>query len=171
MKLTITKIHTSNIIQMLGRRLLYGSLWFSYSEASFEVNFHCMDGIDTFDEGVEFAARRCSSPQEWIPLQFLHTNTHTHDNAPHDIGEPNTTVLIRGYEVETLKMKDKTVVRVNISNIDPSDSIQFRWMQTSTFKSNAIRDVWTLDNVTINFISGGNSMGLLHDGFDNGSVK
>ena len=143
-------------------------LLLSYSEVSFDINFKCGDGIDVFDEGVEFSTRLCSSPHEWIPIRFLYTNSR--NEAAIDIGEPGENFTIRGYRVEQLKYK-KRMVRVNVSNHNSSDSIQFRWMQTSRFNTDKLRDLWTLDNIGINFVSGGISTGLLHDNFENGSLK
>jgi len=140
---------------------------------SFDIKFNCLDPIDKFDEGIEFAARVCSSPSDWIPIKFIYTNTKKKEGIL--IGESEgTTLHIRGYSVEKVlsDSESKASVQVNICISALTESIQFRWLQTSFLQSNSIRDVWALDNIEICLESDVKMTRVLyHDNFDDGVLK
>ena len=143
-------------------------LFFYFRMISFEISFRYGDPIDRFDEGVEFSVRVCSSPYEWIPINFISKMLHNRSDI--SIGQAQgTTLNIRGYNVETIYQNVTEYfvpIHVNICVPVLKESIQFRWLQTSILSSNRIRDVWTLDNIKVNLVSSTSITELLDEEFD-----
>ena len=83
---------------------------------------------------------------------------------------------IRGYEVNEVCQGGNNStqdIMVDICNFNSSDSIQFRWLQTSRIKNNDIlRDVWILDNLEISITTyeHGNVQ-VFEETFDGGILK
>ena len=134
---------------------------------SFSLYFPTSGGCDPlehFDEGVELAFRLSSAPTEWIPIAFIYpsvTSRAPPDPAP--IGTLNN-LRLRGYDLEMhqaflLKENHKqefkyTLCAPQLSQLYVPDYIQFRWLQTSLFQNdNNSKDVWSLDNIIIDFVS------------------
>ena len=110
-------------------------------------------------------------PEEWIPITYVFRNSNR-SNAINIFDGGG----IRGYEVNKVRRggnNSSEDIKVDICNFNISDSIQFRWLQTSTIKSNDIvRDVWILDNleISINTSEHGNVQ-LFKETFDGGILK
>ena len=138
------------------------------------------DRVDRFDEGVEFAFRLSFAQMEWIPIVFIFPNRRVSNDIP--IGTPDN-LSLRGYSLEmnqavrlqqSIQQKFKyTLCSPQLPDFDDSDYIQFRWLQTSSFdNNNNHRDVWSLDNVTIDFVNvEGMSCMMLDESFENNSLK
>ena len=145
-----------------------------YSTVSYSIIFigagDC-NTINSYDEGVEFSARLLSMPEEWIPITYVF-RSNDRNNAI-NISDGGG---IRGYEVnEVLQGGNNSTedIKVDICNFNISDSIQFRWLQTSSIASNDfLRDVWILDNleISINTCEHG-TVQLLKETFDEGILK
>ena len=110
-------------------------------------------------------------PEEWIPSTYVF-RSYVRNNAI-NISDGGG---IRGYEVNEVHRGGNNSTKdimVDICNFNISDSIQFRWLQTSTIQSNDfLRDVWILDNleISINTSEHGNVQ-LFKETFDGGILK
>ena len=115
-------------------------------------------GPARFNEGVELAVSNPDSAGEWIPLYYTAPALPGVSNSFHNINIEvinTTTVNIRGYHTSY------TVSRLHAASVSlcgqhVRDGIQFRWLQTASFKSkdppddsDHLRDLWTLDGVTV----------------------
>ena len=139
----------------------------------FKVSMECKR-IDSVNEGVEFSVRLSSMPNEWIPLKYIY---YSKDNR----NSKFTNYYIRGYVVKTtvLKRRDQSSTKsisVSICDLNVTDSIQFRWLQTSQSNVSSSRrgslrgsrrDIWVINNVTITF----NGTTLLQDNFSSSVLK
>ena len=142
---------------------------------SFLLVFNDSDNFNTineFNEGVEFSLSLSSMPDEWIPLKFIYFR-----NGPNSseifIGDINNFIL-RGYEVKDVDASNMVEVSICLCGFNISDSVQFRWLQTSRFtKSNLIpRDLWILDDIIINFVTEElEEINLLKESFDSLELK
>ena len=110
-------------------------------------------------------------PEEWIPITYVFRR-YNRSNAINILDGGG----IRGYEVNEVHRDSNNStedITVDICNFNISDSIQFRWLQTSTILSDdALRDVWILDNleISINTSEHGNVQ-LFKETFDGGILK
>ena len=161
---------------------------FSYgtnSDMSFSLFFpdnEDCDELDNFDEGVEFAFRLSSAQMEWIPIVFIYpTASRESQNIP--IGTLGN-LSLRGYHLEMDKevlLQRNVQQEYNYSLCAPQltkfnnfDYIQFRWLQTSFFNEDidSPKDAWSLDNVTIDFVSSeGFNCTSLEESFENSSIE
>ena len=134
------------------------------------------NGINTFDEGVELAAR-WSEDEQWVPLRF-YTSSEVR-NRIIDIGryDQNSSVLsLRGYNVSVV-LHNTTVMNVTEYICDERffrEEVQFRWLQTTRRDDNPEPgDTWYIDDVKI-AVHGNQSPSRLEfsDGFSDGtSIK
>jgi len=116
------------------------------------------NAVDQFSEGVEFSLRLLSHPEEWTPISFIyHENTILPSIT--DIGGPGEHFRLRGYKVEQK-------INLQICNFSLSDSIQFRWLQTTVHRPGEIADVWYMDNVSILLMEPSSKSILLEDDFN-----
>ena len=136
--------------------------------------------IDRFDEGVELSIRLLSAQMEWIPIIYIYPNNFTVPSSPINIGLLYDTCL-RGYNLDMnqlrlLQVGDEqnfhvTLCATELSGIN-ADNVQFRWLQTSQFiSSRQTRDVWSIDNIKINFVEMGNNNLILEELFENSLLK
>ncbi len=129
--------------------------------------------MNAFDEGVEFSIRVSSEPGEWIPLKFIRIIDKDHNVPEISIGDKNN-FWLRGYPVDNqVVISDVSSIRTNICCFNSTDSIQFRWLQTSEFRkdyvSDSARDTWSIDNIAIDLVSDKFQLSLLNESFDNDS--
>ena len=130
------------------------------------------DIIDVFSEGVEFSLRILSEPEEWIPIKFIYTNVRTNSHNGIDIGAPGEGFRFRGYKVEQNMASDGwNKFDIHICNFSLSDSLQFRWLQTSLIIRTGIYEVWFMDNITINLVMPSSKYNLLVDEFNSENLK
>ncbi len=122
---------------------------------------------------MEFSFRRSSSPDQWIPVRFIHNNNSQENNQIYIGNRSNLT--IRGYQVEqqeaipTDSSSSTANVSIELCVTDPNESIQFRWLQSSSVvrRETIPRDVWILDNLIVyNVINGTVCQPLQTEGFD-----
>ena len=129
------------------------------------------DVIDSFSEGVEFSLRLLSKPEEWIPIRFIY-NGMSNRNRAIDIGAPGEDFRLRGYKVEQSIISDGwNKFDTQICNFSLSDSIQFRWLQTTYFLPGRIIDVWFMDNITINLVEPSSRSNLLVEEINTENLK
>ena len=140
------------------------------------------DRLDTFDEGVEFAFRLSSAQMEWIPIAFIFPAMSRRSDNLIPIGTLGN-LSLRGYSLEMdqavllergcQQKFNYTLCAPQLPEFDGSGYIQFRWLQTdSIYTSNNHRDVWSLDNVTIDFVNmEGMSCMMLDESFESNSLK
>ena len=132
-------------------------------------------GLNSFDEGVEFAFR-VSSMTDWVPLRF-YTSVNPDDKEPNIavnetlINSEASVLQMRGFNV-SYDLIDENVHNVNLkmcgglieNNIfAESNCLEFRWLQTvqqmkSSAEFNNNTDIAKLSNVAISL----NSTGLQH---------
>ena len=151
-------------------------MFISHSMVSFLLDFtehgNCQSA-NRFMEGIEFSIRLTSRPYEWIPLKYIYRDNNREED---DEG------TIRGYMVDEIRNRNtgngnsnrQENVAIDICNFCVSDSIQFRWLQTSdsTGNSRNFRDSWILDDIEINIVTAVNaSMELLSENFDIDTLK
>ena len=139
------------------------------------------DGLDNFDEGVEFSFRLSSAQMEWIPVSFIFPTTNSGNNRI-TIGTFGN-LSLREYSLE---MDQEVLLRRNhalefsytlcvpkLSQFIGFDYIQFRWLETTqfTYLNNSSKDVWSLDNVKIDFVNPkGLTCLLLDETFESSSL-
>jgi len=153
----------------------------AYSQISFDLILDnseetCYNPTEDFDEGIELSVHLSSPPAEWIPVSFLY---YIHNNGPHpgvslvDIGDRNDNFKIRGYEVRLLELETgKGLQMMRICNLNTSESIQFRWLQTSVLNPSGMRDAWMLDNITVyHELYNGERITLLNENFDKADLE
>ncbi len=112
--------------------------------------------MNAFDEGVEFSIGVSSEPGEWIPLKFIRIKKGRNVSEIY-IGDKDN-FRLRGYPVDNqVIISDVKSIRANICCFNSTDSIQFRWLQTSQFRKDHVtdsaRDSWSIDNITIDLVS------------------
>ncbi len=117
-------------------------------------------------EVLEFSVRLLSNPSEWIPLSILHTIEQTTSNCR------------RGYcvqDIATLNPLNMPNImrKIQICGIPLNDSIQLRWLMSSLLgiKNRPYVDLWSLDDIEINLITGNFSKSLIRDNFNNSALK
>ena len=140
------------------------------------------DRVDHFDEGVEFAFRLSSAQMEWIPIVFIFPEETSDYINRIPIGTHGN-LRLRGYSLEMdqavqlqpgIQQKfNYTLCASQLPEFNGSDYIQFRWLQTtSLITRNNHRDVWSIDNVTIDFINvEGMGCIMFDESFENNSLK
>ena len=138
----------------------------------------CYDPTEDFDEGVELSVHLLSQPHEWIPVTFIY---YIHNNNSHPgtslvgLGEQNDeNFRIRGYPVTPLLLgSGKGQQTIQICDLNTSDSIQFRWLQSSVLSPSVVRDTWIIDNITVVLHQkfNANATTLLIETFDNTALK
>ena len=85
-------------------------------------------------------------------------------------------LALRGYRVELdeLNFLEDIVeknVTIRLCGFKPFDYFKLRWLQTSkTQKDLNARDVWSLDDIRINLVSGRCRVVLIDESFDNGTL-
>ncbi len=144
-----------------------------YRDISFMVIFkkNSCNTINGFNEGVEFSYQLSSLPNEWIPIKFIYRdNRNSSLSIP--IGDYNN-FSIRGYTMFDVIRGSVNTVRLSLCGFNNSDSIRFRWLQTSQISSGSIsRDVWILDDIVINIVQSQKiKVNLLHEGFNETQLK
>jgi hypothetical protein len=129
---------------------------------NFSLQLGHQNGLDSFDEGVEFAVSLCNLTecQDWIPIRFYTQKDTTKRNDLIFIGNQShdslSEIVLRGYNVPFIRYVDDDFHEVQLTlcseSIAQSDSIQFRWLQTVRLNQIGADQV-NLDNVKIVFIS------------------
>jgi len=127
-------------------------------EVSFEIMFngeYPCNTLNDFNEGVEFAYRLASNADKWVPLKFIYYKSSSKNIDIHIGNKKNLT--LRGYSVRTESLNydiyavfSSKKETFELCNFNFGDLIQFRWLQTSFFRSS---DTITKDNWILNFIS------------------
>ena len=126
----------------------------------------CNERIETFSEGVEFSLRLLSEPDEWIPIRFTYFSKTGTNNAV-NIGNFGEDFRLRGYKVQQSMVSDGlSKSEIQVCNFNLSNSVQFRWLQTSLFRSDGIKDVWFMDNINITLVVQSSRHNLLMDEFN-----
>ena len=110
-------------------------------------------------------------PEEWIPITYVFRRYDRKNKINISDGDG-----IRGYEVNEVRQHgDNSTqdIMVHICNFNISDSIQFRWLQTSIIENNDfLRDVWILDNLEISISTCEHGIvQLFKEDFDGGILK
>ena len=138
------------------------------SEVAFDVTLgfsessNC-DEVEDFSEGVELSVRRDQG--EWIPLMFFASTPMTEEpfiNLPKD--STKSTITLRGYTVpyDILAENASNSISVDICRRDTfTDTLQFRWLQTSYQQSKSVRDVVILEDITVRAWNCSNNVTLL----------
>ena len=127
--------------------------------------------INQYDEGIEFSVRLLSLPEEWIPITYVFRRVDR--NGAINISDGGG---IRGYRVNEARQNGSNStakIMVDICNFNSSDSIQFRWLQTSTIQNDEIiKDVWILDNLEISITTSEHgNVQLFNEAFDGVTLK
>ena len=115
----------------------------------------------SINDGVEFSVRLSSVPDVWIPINYTYVQKG---------GSECPIFKLRGFNVQPTCVKNKKKslkVIVKICNLTFTDSIQFRWLQTSEEHKSKEKAMWILDDVTIRL----NDTTLLNDTFDATMLK
>ena len=133
-------------------------------------------GLNSFDEGLEFAFRNLNGSREWIPLMFYSSSDPT-DNR-------NTNIMVGDRVSDKLKVRGYNVSYMNTGTIRTTQLlkicgdeiaqnhryfnwIQFRWLQTVKQEREPKRDRILLDNVQISAYLFQRQHVLFTDEFDN----
>ena len=131
----------------------------------------CNERIETFSEGVEFSLRSLSEPDEWIPIRFTYFSKTSTNNAV-NIGNFGEDFRLRGYKVQQSMVSDGlSKSEIQVCNFNLSNSVQFRWLQTSLFRRDGIKDVWFMDNINITLVVQPSRHNLLMDDFNTKNLE
>ncbi len=127
--------------------------------------------INEFIEGVEFSYQLSSLPNEWIPIKFIYYNNLI--NSSNTLISDINNYSIRGYTMFNVINNSINSVRLTLCGFNSSDSIRFRWLQTSLkIRDFSSREVWILDDVTINLVqSQVTKFNILHESFSEPQLK
>ena len=60
---------------------------------------------------------------------------------------------------------------IQVCNFNLNNSIQFRWLQTSQFRPDGIKDVWLMDNINITLVVQSSKHNLLRDEFNTKNLE
>ena len=140
------------------------------------LNEESCDSIDRFDEGVEFSIRM-NSEGLWIPITLAIRSDKIGNHASILIGsrendENVEDVVIREYHVEPDLSSPGSIYEYSVQVCDFTrtiNSIQFRWLQTSS--KHKLKDIWTLEAVNISYHDISSNILLLLDQFDESELK
>ena len=152
---------------------------------SFTIDFlntmYC-DRPESADEGVELSMRNPNGNNIWVPLRYYHDHwsgvrrneIYLGPVANTSTGELN--INIRGYDVPIeIFTENNLMIEICDSTYLKHKTIQFRWLQTLRFLMNRSRsvpvDVWSLDNIVIEYINGSLHKTLLNETFDSEQLK
>lgn len=134
------------------------------------------DPPSSADKGVELAVGNGEGDGHWVPVAYYYLNKSRRSQI--EIGtfnDPFDSVGIRGYSVPATKLELSTFMSLNICDPTLLDQrqVQFRWLETSRHSTNQVPpvDVWILDNVSIKYINGDDTLRLLQDAFDSQILK
>lgn len=137
------------------------------------------DYPNSADKGVEVAVRTSEGDGRWIPVAYYHrsfTRRFRIFIGDFELKDPPTvSVNLRGHKVTATEIDESRAVSFELC--DPAlfehGPVQIRWLQTSRHPktSSPPVDVWTLDNVTIDYVSGDSVSTLLHDTFNSSTLK
>ncbi|XP_064406830.1 adhesion G protein-coupled receptor L3-like isoform X2 [Halichondria panicea] len=120
------------------------------------------DEIERNNEGIEVSLGNWDRDGDWIPLAY-------HD---HKLYTNNPTFRIRDYDVPYNNCTGVQSFKISVCGDDYlRDGLQIRWLQQVFLYPNIMRDVVTLDNVSISLIVNETSTSLLEDGFDQGYLS
>ena len=119
------------------------------------------DKIDVINEGIEVSLGNWDRDGDWIPLAY-HTRLSTNDPP----------LQVRDYDVPYYNCSGVHSFKISVCGDDYlRDGLQIRWLQQVNLVPNTLRDVVTLDNVSISLIVNETSISLLKDGFDQGNLR
>ena len=128
----------------------------------FSESSNC-DEIEDFSEGVELSVRR--NQEEWIPLMFFASTSMTEEpliNLPK--GSTSSTITLRGYIVPYVMLAENASnsISVDICRSDIfTDTLLFRWLQTSYQRGKSAQDVVILEDITVRAWNCSNNVTLL----------
>ena len=131
------------------------------------------------DEGVELAVRDLR--RQWTPVAYYYSNITSDRRKQILIGNfqdgSMMLVNIRGYAVPTTTiLESHSTVFVSLEICDPElleqKQVQFRWLETARYEnSRVLPDVWVLDDVFIEYVSGNIRIPLVQDNFNSSNLK
>lgn len=128
------------------------------------------------DKGVELAVRHWEGDENWVPIAYYYTTRSRRNQVNIGNFDVNfTSVRIRGYEVSATNITGP--ISASLEICDPAllehSQIQFRWLQTARHSNKDVPpvDVWVLDEVSIEYVSGNDVIPLLQDKFDSPILK
>ena len=137
---------------------------------AFDLTFHFespnCDEIDSFSEGMEFSVKRNGG--DWIPLMFIAprvNETQPYITLSKSTKNGNGSFVLRGYTIpyviQSENAKNYSISLCRDQNQIFTDKLQFRWLQTSYQRSQSVRDVVMLENITMRARKCLNSVTLL----------
>jgi len=151
---------------------------------SFQLNLFG-DGcnrLDNLDEGIELSIGNSSGDGQWVPLMFYSANDLDDRINNHiRLGDvTNSSLSLRGYRVPVEMVTASTTQNIRTVLICGSEfletGVQFRWLQTVRVlvRGSGIglpeKDVWTLDNVTVE-VCNGKMRQVLSEDFESGPLN
>ena len=115
-------------------------------------------------DDMEVYIRFLSNPSEWIPLAVLQTDRQIVNTTRHGYHIPYIYELING-------RGNAVHGKITICNFSRTNSIQVRWLVTTSIRMGSNQLVWSLDDVEINLITECGNYALLADSFNTGELK
>ncbi len=133
------------------------------------------DSPASADKGVELSIGNGDGNGYWIPVAYYYQSLRRRPEIEIGTFKSDTSVIIRGFTVAATKIDGSLSASLEICGPEllAHSHIQLRWLETSRHpvRSPPPVDVWTLDNVTIEYINGSSINTLLHDTFDSQILK
>ena len=117
-----------------------------------------------YGDDMEVYIRFLSNPSEWIPLAVLQIDSQIVSTTRHGYHMPYIYELKNGAGNEVHG-------KITICNFSSTNSIQVRWLVTTSIIKGPPKRVWSLDDVEITLITECGNYALLADSFDMGELK
>lgn len=126
------------------------------------------------DKGVELAVGNWKGEGYWIPVAYYFESLSRRPEI--NIGTlTSNSARIRGYTVATTMVDGS--INASLEICDPTilehSHIQFRWLETTRHSKQKPTplDVWLLDDITIEYITGSVTRTLLRETFESQILK
>ncbi len=122
---------------------------------------------------LEFSIRLLSNPSEWIPLSITHINDNTTSNCRRGYCVQDTDTLISNIGYNHKDYKPYSRRNIQICGFPLNDSIQLRWLMSSTIstQNRPYEDKWSLDDIQVKLTTPNHSKLLMAEIFDESSLK
>ena len=136
--------------------------------------------LDNLDEGIELSIGNSSGDGHWVPLIFYSADDDRINNHIQLGDVTNSSLSLRGYRVPVERVTANMTQSIRTVLICGSEfletGVQFRWLQTVRVLVSGSgiglpeKDVWTLDNVTVE-VCNGKMRQVLSEDFESGSLN
>jgi len=162
---TLTLCPSNSILELT--LSLYREIEYRLHLNDISVSDSCR-GVETENEGIEFAIRKNTQVDHWIPLRLSYFK----------MGGMNSmnTRIIRGYNVTAFGSTSVIEEKVSVCcDLLDATEIQLRWMGNAVLPITTVTrlsiDMWALSSMNVALIDNGTSELLFQDSFGETELK